>query len=904
MAVACPPRSKGGNLLVDAGTIAIVKSQMTVGTESKHTLQTTGGSMSFIQCECGERIEFGRQPARVVCPSCGNRFTWYAVENDIRDAEVTQGPVDTPLTATMLQDLPAVTQFENRWGDSIIASALGAGAAILAGAPAMAPKGSGTPNVPANTDTENRSTPSNDASNCQSRTRSDERQTVELQLGSRLLDRYEIHREVGQGGMSTVYEAYDDVRGEKVALKILLPHLAVKKHFRERFLQEGRISSNFSHSDIARVYDLHQTDGRIFLSMELLHGSTLRHDMNRRKDQRQSYRPVEVLEMLKHVSQALTVVHDQKVVHRDLKPENLWLSLNGSVKVMDFGIARDDSGTIHTQGGHGSGTPYYIAPEQLASSPNLDGRADQYSIAVIMYELLTGELPQGAVVLPHVKNPAVPRKMSKAIFRALNSDPNLRHPTMRSFYEAARFRTTKSPLTKILTTVSIVLGLLGGGYAFARIVRPLVETKPQPIWAIVDEQSISEHQPLSFSVRHPDASFPNDNLKFELLSDAPQGCTIHPQTGMINWTPSEAQGPKKYTFTAIVEGDKIAPKRQPFTVIVRERVDQPEMLPMEQAVAKEHQPFNISIKANDPNEPKFGLVYALPNPVAGMAIDPRTGELQWTPTEEHGEQVVKIPVRVYLDGDEHRQIFSEQTLMVLVQETIDPPQFTSATKLDARVSQQLQFRATVRDSNVPEIGDFFQLGSGHPAGMSIEPATGELFWTPTAEHAGKELEVTVQVCYASGGRSEVLNKQMIKIQVDALDPRPTTPVAVRQFSPAVSTGSRPSGGNNQGAQCESGGNQFLETAGQVLNLIDTIKKQSNRDNSSSSGAKPNKQSYNASGSKTPVLIDEPRRNVNSIFGAQAGSGLHNIKLQSPRTGNNNNYRNYNHVKTPTRRCGH
>jgi hypothetical protein len=140
-----------------------------------------------------------------------------------------------------------------------------------------------------------------------------------FQSGVRLLDRYEVLRKIGQGGMSAVYEAYDEARDENVALKVLLPELSRHQRMQERFLQEGRLSSSFSHPNIARVYDIHETESDAVISMELLHGCNLRHDMERRASQRQKYRPLEVLHVIEQVSDALAVVHSASVIHRDLK---------------------------------------------------------------------------------------------------------------------------------------------------------------------------------------------------------------------------------------------------------------------------------------------------------------------------------------------------------------------------------------------------------------------------------------------------------------------------------------------------------------------------------------------------------------------------------------------------------
>ena len=339
-----------------------------------------------------------------------------------------------PLSASMIHDLPIITQFEEHAAQSIITS----------NAPSLV---SGERVKATHTSRRRRKT--------RAKSNREGGEDAVFQPGDRLVDRYEVVNKIGQGGMSLVYEAFDEVRNEHVALKVLLPSLAASSRMQDRFLQEGRIASNFSHPHIARVFDLHQTESLFMLSMELLHGSTVRHDMERRKTQRQAYRPSEVLTTIQQVSLALDVVHSANVIHRDLKPENLWMGLDETVKIMDFGIARDASRVAHTTGLRGSGTPYYIAPEQLSASAHLDHRADQYSLGVIAYEMLTGSIPQGAVRAPHEINPEVPRKLSMAIFRAINSDPAKRFSSVKAFAEAARF-TTGTPWW-------VRAGMLAGG---------------------------------------------------------------------------------------------------------------------------------------------------------------------------------------------------------------------------------------------------------------------------------------------------------------------------------------------------------------------------------------------------------------------------------------------------------
>ena len=530
----------------------------------------------------------------------------------------------------MIEDLPVVTQFQQSLGYSIVSMNPGEGAIDTPMVGLVGADGT-TPDIhqsmPSGTnDIDTKSTNKSD-------TRPLTGAPTTLSAGLRLLDRYEIHRKIGQGGMSTVYEAFDEVRNEKVALKVLLPNLAQQPTLQERFLQEGRLASNFSHANIARVYDLHQTDSMIFLSMELLNGSTLRHDMNRRKNQRQAYRPVEVLTMMRDVCSALEVVHADGVVHRDLKPENLWLDLDGSVKIMDFGIARDSTGTAYTTGGRGSGTPYYIAPEQLAASPTMDARADQYSVAIIMHELLTGELPQGAIVPPHEKNRDVPKKMSQAIFQALDSDPTKRFATIAEFCAAAQFRLEKTWWEKLLMPLAAMLLIVAGGAAFVRWGAPLFQKEVSPVWEPLAAQQVVERNELKFSVRSSLCTLDQQSLSFKLLADAPVGATLDAKTGDFVWTPTEAQGPADYIFTvmAVVEEEGRAPvvTERSLSISVSEERHVPIFESPVVAEGLEHENLKLPLVASDPNLPAIGLRYELLEPPTGMKIDAQTGVVSW-----------------------------------------------------------------------------------------------------------------------------------------------------------------------------------------------------------------------------------------------------------------------------------
>jgi tRNA A-37 threonylcarbamoyl transferase component Bud32 len=595
-----------------------------------------------------------------------------------------------------------------------------------------------------------------------------------FQSGVRLLDRYEVLRKIGQGGMSAVYEAYDEARDENVALKVLLPELARHQRMQERFLQEGRLSSSFSHPNIARVYDLHQSESVAMISMELLHGCNLRHDMERRAGQRQKYRPLEVLHVIEQASNALSVVHAASVIHRDLKPENLWSCLDESIKIMDFGIARESTGNVFTTGPRGSGTPYYIAPEQLNASPLLDHRADQYSLAVIAYEMLTGVIPQGAIVPPHHKVQGIPKKLSMAVYRALNADPNKRFSDIRAFAEASRFRIGMSPWVRaamLFGGLSLVSGAAAG---YQLKIAPMLNVKPSPVWATIAPVTIVEKNEITIDTRATDSTLQNDQLTFRLLSDAPEGATIDAATGRVKWTPNEAQGPKDYSFQvmAIVQQPGFPQRLEERTVkvAVTEAFDPPVFESPETAEAKEHAPFEMQLQARDTNTPAIDLKYELTSGPLDMEIDSRTGKITWTPGEKHGGSVVDLAVKVSLSQETQRNVAVERKFKVKIEESIDPPTFISANQLRGEVGKATDFRVITRDTNDPPLNIYYKLRGGDRAGFSIDPNTGELSWTPEQDLSGKEFDLAVEALYDFNGQSKRVGEQTIKVAVEKFNP--------------------------------------------------------------------------------------------------------------------------------------
>ena len=270
-----------------------------------------------------------------------------------------------------------------------------------------------------------------------------------LATGTVLADRYEVRRLLGMGGMGAVYEAHDRLKHEIVALKVLLPHLLTSETARERFLNEAKLACRLSHAGIVRVFDVGSSPPYFFLTMELLEGQTLRQKIEAMRIARQPFAVAEVMAIGKSLAEALAYAH-RTLVHRDLKPENVWLTEDGEVKLMDFGVARAFTSTELTKTGLALGTAYYMAPEQLTGARDVDWRADQYSLGVMLYELLTGQIPQGAIQAPKQLRPDVPAGMSAAVMRVLSPKPDQRFPSMEE-------------LTKALSSKGLSMGSGSGG---------------------------------------------------------------------------------------------------------------------------------------------------------------------------------------------------------------------------------------------------------------------------------------------------------------------------------------------------------------------------------------------------------------------------------------------------------
>jgi predicted Ser/Thr protein kinase len=235
----------------------------------------------------------------------------------------------------------------------------------------------------------------------------------------------EILEEVGRGGMGFVYKARQPNLDRVVALKLLPERFAQDPEFAERFNREGRFLARLNHPNIVSVHDFGRTGDFYFLTMEYVDGVNLRQAM-----QAGRFSPAEALAIVPQICAALQYAHGQGVLHRDIKPENILLDGKGGVKIADFGIAKmigeERASITLTQTGATLGTPQYMAPEQLERPNEVDHRADIYSLGVVFYELLTGELPLGRFDPPSASTP-VGARVDQVVMRTLEKDRDKRH---------------------------------------------------------------------------------------------------------------------------------------------------------------------------------------------------------------------------------------------------------------------------------------------------------------------------------------------------------------------------------------------------------------------------------------------------------------------------------------------
>ena len=276
-----------------------------------------------------------------------------------------------------------------------------------------------------------------------------------LRLKEALGDDYTIEGEIGRGGMGVVFRARDERLQRRVAVKVLPPELAFQKEIRERFTREAQTAARLSHPHIVPIHDVGEGKGLVYFIMGLVEGESLGGRLKRRG----KLPPEEARRIMKETADALSAAHALSIIHRDIKPDNILLEgTRGRVMVTDFGIAKAVSaGTGHTLTGAGIaiGTPQFMSPEQAAGEKSIDGRSDIYSLGVVTYQMLTGDLPFSAptvagILMKQITEPApviherrsdVPEDLSLAVARCLEKDPESRWPTADALRRSLENRT-------------------------------------------------------------------------------------------------------------------------------------------------------------------------------------------------------------------------------------------------------------------------------------------------------------------------------------------------------------------------------------------------------------------------------------------------------------------------------
>jgi serine/threonine-protein kinase len=261
--------------------------------------------------------------------------------------------------------------------------------------------------------------------------------------GQKINNRYEILRVIGEGGMANVYLAEDTILNRKVAVKVLRGDLANDEKFVRRFQREALSASSLSHPNIVEMYDVGEDDGNFYIVMEYVEGKNLKQLLKKRG----SLTVPEVVDIMLQLTDGISHAHDSYIIHRDIKPQNILILDSGLIKITDFGIAMALNSAQMTQTNSVMGSVHYLPPEQ-ASGKGATIKSDIYSLGILMYELLTGNLPfkgENAVeiALKHMKekipsikkeNPSIPQSIENIILKACAKNPKNRYNDAREMY--------------------------------------------------------------------------------------------------------------------------------------------------------------------------------------------------------------------------------------------------------------------------------------------------------------------------------------------------------------------------------------------------------------------------------------------------------------------------------------
>jgi len=274
-----------------------------------------------------------------------------------------------------------------------------------------------------------------------------------LEPGTVFAERYEIEAVIGRGGMGVVYKASDQLTKQTVALKLIRPERLAGSNAVEKLIAEGVTARDIRHPNIVAVYDVGQSNGQPFVSMEYLEGQSLR-AWHREQTQKREDIPLRVgARILAETMDGLKAAHEAGVIHRDLKPENIVLmgeptADKAPLKILDFGIARAVGAALDSGTGTGLGTPRYMAPEQITNPDSAGAPADLYSASVIFYELLVDVLPQGHWQPPSGGRSDVPAGIDELIEMGLSNRPSNRPQSAAEYRKALVDAVNLTPFKK------------------------------------------------------------------------------------------------------------------------------------------------------------------------------------------------------------------------------------------------------------------------------------------------------------------------------------------------------------------------------------------------------------------------------------------------------------------------
>lgn len=262
--------------------------------------------------------------------------------------------------------------------------------------------------------------------------------------GQKINERYEIIRSIGEGGMANVYLGYDTILDRNVAIKILRGDLSSDEKFVRRFQREALSASSLSHANIVEMYDVGEDDGIYYIVMEYIEGQTLKQLLKKRGALTLS----ESIDIMLQLTDGMAHAHDSYIIHRDLKPQNIMIQDDGQIKITDFGIAMALNSTQLTQTNSVMGSVHYLPPEQ-ASGKGSTIKSDIYSMGIIFYELLTGELPfkgENAVeialkqmkeAIPNIQedNSSIPMSVYNVVLKSTAKNPKNRYSDAKGMHD-------------------------------------------------------------------------------------------------------------------------------------------------------------------------------------------------------------------------------------------------------------------------------------------------------------------------------------------------------------------------------------------------------------------------------------------------------------------------------------